>query len=144
MSDWQQNGTPSTDLTWNDQFRADFPEFGHTSPETFTDESITFWYGVADKLLNVVRWGDLLTIGQQLFVAHNITLAYNNEQDFALGDKSGMSAGLVASNQSVGDVQVAYDLSIATEQDGGEYNSTIYGRKYIRLARMVGTGGYYV
>lgn len=128
-------------MAWNiEQFRADFPEFAHSSPEIFTDDLINFWAGLGDKLLNLERWGDIIDYGLELFVAHNVIMAYNNEVAVGSGDYSGQGVKPINSN-SVGDVSVSYDLGHIMEENGGEWNSTIYGRKFLRLARLMGIGG---
>lgn len=143
MSDWRQEGTLSTDSTWSDQFRIDFPEFAHDSPEIYPDSMINFWYGIAQKLLNIERWDDLLETGYKLFVAHNLLIEKNQQLAFAAGNFTGTPLGNI-SNKSVGDVSVGYDLSSFMEERGGEWNLTTYGRRFIFFVRLVGTGGAYV
>lgn len=144
MSDWRQEGTLSTDSTWSDQFRIDFPEFAHDSPEIYPDSMINFWYGIARKLLNIERWDDLLETGYKLFVAHKCSLALAAEAAAALGDRTGASVGLVGNSYNVGGVSVSYDISATTMPAAGEFNSTIYGKQFYQLMIIVGTGGYQV
>lgn len=140
MSDWINNGTSSETLEWNDQFRADFPEFAHTSPEIFTDSQITFWYNIINTRLDSDRWGDLRNYGLELWVAHNLILAKNDQSAVALGNYSGQANNL-KSSKSVGDVSVSLDNQSVIEEKGGDYNLTRYGRLFIRLCRQMGIGG---
>jgi hypothetical protein len=51
-----------------------------------------------------------------------------------------VAAGMVA-RKTVDKVSVTYDTASAMEEDAGHWNLTVYGTRFIRLARMVGTGG---
>lgn len=120
-----------------DQFREEFTEF--TSETDYPAAMINFWYGLAEAQLNVARWGDLLDYGYKLFVAHNIALAAQNS---ATGVVPGQ-VGLVTS-ESAGPLSYSKDTHSVTEMDGGHWNLTTYGTQFLRLARIVGTGGYQV
>lgn len=121
-------------------FRTNFPEF--TSATVYPDQVITFWSGLADKMLTVERWGDFLTEGLQLLTAHLLVLATLNSTTPA-GTVPGRSTGLLSS-QGVGGVSVSFDNAASLIEGGGHYNETIYGRQFLSLARIVGTGGAYV
>lgn len=121
------------------QFRQDFPEFSDGA--VYTDASITFWANVADSLLNANRWGDLLLFGTELFVAHNIVL---EEIDKTAADNAGGIPGMdsgVISSKSAGSVSVSMDTQASIENEGGNYNLTTYGTRFLRLARLKGIGG---
>jgi hypothetical protein len=139
MSSGSGTGTPVTTTIFSVQFRIDFPEFAHTSPETFTDESINFWYGIGDKLLSAAIWDaiDIRTYGLELFVAHNVILAYNEQQAILSGDMSGGKTPGLITGTGVGDVNLNYDIQSIVEEGGGEYNTTIYGRKLLRLVKTI-------
>lgn len=119
------------------QFRTDFPEFTDTT--AYPDSLINFWLALAGKLLNPLRWGDMLTAGQELFIAHNIVLEARAKLAADKGGIPGASLG-VQSSKSVGPVSVSYDTASALEEGAGHWNLTIYGTRYIRLARMLGAG----
>lgn len=135
MSDWQGSGTPSTTLTWVDQFRVDLKEFADTTK--FTDNMIEFWYGVGDRLMDATHFlTDTIVRNYmlELWVAHNVIMDYNNQVAVAAGNYTG--EGLKpASSYSVGDVSISYDNGSFMEQNGGDWNATIYGRKLLRLIR---------
>jgi hypothetical protein len=122
------------------QFRTDFPEFASTSPEIFSDDQITFWSGIAELRLDSDRWGNLRDYGIELFTAHNLILAKNDQSAVALGNYSGQANNL-KSSKSVGDVSVSLDNQSVIEEKGGDYNLTRYGRLFIRLCRQMGIGG---
>jgi hypothetical protein len=135
MSDWQGSGTPSTTLTWADQFRVDLKEFADTV--RFTDGMIGFWYGIGDRLMDATHFLTDTTVRNymlELWVAHNVIMDYNNQIAVAAGNYTG--EGLKPANSySVGDVSISYDNSSFMEQNGGDWNATIYGRKLLRLIR---------
>jgi hypothetical protein len=123
-----------------EQFREDFPEFLSTSPQVYSDSLITFWAGIGDLQLNEKRWGDFRPYGMELFVAHHITIAIADQNAVLLGGMPGQATTL-KSNKSVGDVSVGIDTGASLESKGGNFNLTSYGREFIRLARIVGSGG---
>lgn len=123
-----------------EKFRRDFPEFSESSIQVYSDALITFWAGIGDLTLNVERWDTFLDYGMALFVAHNITMAISNQETASLGGIAGTNFGLVT-NESAGDVSVGLDINAIIEEGGGNYNMTSYGRSFLRLARIVGSGG---
>lgn len=120
-----------------DDFRNKFPEF--TDDELYPDEMINFWAGLGIKMMNEERWGELLDDCLKLFVAHQVALSGQNN---ATGATPGTS-GLIAS-ESAGPLSYSKDTHSATELDGGHWNLTTYGSQFLRIARMVGAGGYQV
>ena len=120
------------------QFRSDFPEFADTAK--YSDSSITFWSGIGLKQLNANRWGNLYDAGMELFVAHNIALQAMDQEAADAGSIPGTQSGLVG-NQSAGGVSVSIDNQATIETGGGNYNLTVYGTRFIRLARLSGIGG---
>lgn len=125
-----------------ENFRGAFPEFVDESK--YTDEMLTFWATAAESLLNSARWGDLLTHGLYLFVAHQITLAYKDYVDGTAGRAPGQSASGIVTSKSVGGVSIGYDTGSVSLQDAGNFNSTRYGREFWQLSQLIGMGGYYV
>jgi hypothetical protein len=120
-------------------FRLAFPEFA--DEVRYPDAMITFWSSAGLLLLNETRWGDLLTHGLWLYVAHNITLG---SADMAAGDSGvapGRGVGGVMSSKGVDGVSVGYDTSSMTLEGAGNYNTTKYGREFWQLAMIVGMGG---
>jgi len=119
-------------------FRQDFSEF--SSAVNFPNADVTFWLTLGQKLLNECRWADLLDTGLELFIAHNLALERGAKKSAANGAVPGMSTGPVAA-KAVDKVSVNYDTTAAMEADAGHWNLTIYGTRFIQLARMVGAGG---
>jgi hypothetical protein len=120
-------------------FRLAFPEFADEAK--YPDAMITFWSSAGLLLLNEARWGDLLTHGLWLYVAHNIVLG---SADMASGDSGaypGKGVGGIVTNNSVDGVSVSYDTNSITLDGAGNYNSTKYGREFWQLAMIVGMGG---
>lgn len=119
------------------QFRQNFPEFA--SIANYPTTGISFWLDIAQKLTNLYRWGDLLDLGQQLFVAHMITLERQNQQQAASGGTPGSAVGPV-NNKSVDKVSVGFDISSGVQPDAGHWNLTNFGTRFIYLVNMVGSG----
>lgn len=119
------------------KFRAAFPEFADTTK--YSEESITFWAGIAEIQVRQSVWKRLWTQGTYLYVAHEITLAAQNVQAAANGGSPGQQSG-PASSKTVGSMSVAYDSANTAEKDAGWWNMTTYGKQFIRLTRIVGAG----
>ena len=120
------------------EFKKVFPEF--VDDNQYPPAQIEYWGSVADLRLNADRWGNLLTHGKYLFIAHNIALSAQAVAAANQGSSVLQSTGLIA-GKSVGDVSISYDTGAANEEGGGNYNLTRYGRELLRLARIVGIGG---
>jgi hypothetical protein len=117
------------------QFRQMFPEFGDTAD--YASATISLWLGVAEKLVNEDRWGNLWTTGLGFFTAHNVALQAANIRAAETGAVPGSTGGMIAS-KTVGSVSVGYDANATMELNAGHWNQTTYGRQYIHLARMIG------
>ena len=120
------------------EFKKVFPEF--VDDNQYPPAQIDYWGSVADLRLNADRWGNLLTHGKYLFIAHNIALSAQAVAAANQGSSVLQSTGLIA-GKSVGDVSISYDTGAVNEEGGGNYNLTRYGRELLRLARIVGIGG---
>jgi len=119
------------------QFTSDYPEFA--DPGTYPVSSINYWLTVATILLNPARWGTALQLGVELFVAHELVLEAQALQTGQAAGWPGISKGAINS-ESPGEVTVSYDTAIALEADGGNWNLTVYGSRFLRWARMAGAG----
>ncbi len=119
-------------------FRTSFPEFENSA--AYPDDQVEFWIGVAGQLVSEDRWGTLYDFGVELLVAHNLTLGRRDQVAVAGGGVGGASGGVVSS-KSVDKVSVSYDTGAATFEGAGDLNTTMYGIRWNRLARMFGAGG---
>lgn len=126
------------------QFRADFPEFEDSG--VYSDGSISFWlnlaYGTTAQpigLLPPQRWAERLDVGAELFVAHNIVLEKQAMDAAASGGAPGISQGPIGS-KSVGPVSIGYNTQAALELDAGHWNLTVYGTRFVWLAKIAGAG----
>jgi hypothetical protein len=119
------------------QFRTDYTEFADDA--AFPDPQIQFWINAAGLLLNPLVWNELLVLGTELFVAHNISLEYRAQQEASVGGQPGVSTGPVSA-KAVKSVSTSFDSQAAIVENGGDYNLTIYGTRYLRIARQVGMG----
>lgn len=137
------------------QFRADLPEFADTAK--FTSSMVNYWIANAALMLRVERWGQsaaspwpvaaqpaaflaMYDMGAEQFVAHNLALEARDMAAAAGGGIPGASGGGVQQSKSVDKVSVSYDTQSSAELNAGHWNLTIYGKRFIRLARMFGAG----
>ncbi|UGB46994.1 DUF4054 domain-containing protein [Frateuria edaphi] len=120
------------------QFRTDFPEF--TSESTYPNATIALWLNVASLSLPADRWGTLLDIGTELFVAHHLATGARDQATAANGGVPGSVQGPVAS-KSVDKVSVSYDTGAMAIEGGDFWNGSRYGIEFLRMARMAGAGG---
>lgn len=118
-------------------FRTGFPEFANDV--IYPDSLINFWAAVAEKMVVECVWQDMYTTGVQLYVAHEITLAKQNQQQAATGGLPGQGGG-IASSKTVGSVSVTYDPNSTTEKNAGWWNMTNYGKQFYRLTQIFGAG----
>jgi hypothetical protein len=99
---------------------------------------INLWANVAPSLIDAIQWGDLFGIGQELFIAHMLTLDGMANAEAARGGLVGYARGALASEG--GDkVSVSYQGS-AMMEGAGHWNMTLFGIRYWQLMRLVGTG----
>ncbi|AOJ93099.1 hypothetical protein WK22_09345 [Burkholderia multivorans] len=120
------------------QFRQSFPEFNDTT--TYPDSLIQFWMTVAVSLVNADRWGDLTDLGIALVTAHHLALAVKDQKMAAVGGVPGQVTG-PQSSKAVDKVSASYDTAAVAIKDGGFWNATMYGVRYLSLAMMMGAGG---
>lgn len=119
-------------------FRTDFPAF--VDETIYPDAQVNFYLGLGTKLLSSPRWSDLRDYGLELFVAHNLVLSAMDAEASSAGDQPGTNTGAVAS-MAVDKVNISFDNTASLDEKAGHWNLTTYGKQFIRLARMVGTGG---
>jgi Protein of unknown function (DUF4054) len=124
----------------NPSFRAAFPEFGSVSQ--YPEPELLFWSGLADKLLGP-RWGDLKEQGSFLFVAHNLSLAFNAKVANRAGRNPGAIEGTITSG-SVDKASYSRDASSAMDPKNGHWNLSVYGLRYVALVRLIGAGPVHV
>jgi hypothetical protein len=100
---------------------------------------VTFWATFAEAQVRQCVWKSQWQMGVQLFVAHEITLAAQNQKASQVGGSPGQQGG-IANQKTVGSVSVGYDSTATSERDAGYWNLTTYGKQFIRFARMFGSG----
>lgn len=126
------------------QFLLDFPQFD-TSTVTDPDlvqispDSITFWLGVADKMLSPTRWGNMRDLAQEMFAAHNVILEVLSTRDMDVGGVPGVATGMVA-GKNAGDLSIAYNNQAVLEPTASHWNYTIYGQRLYRMMMVFGAG----
>ena len=134
--------TSTTPVVTATQFRTDYPEFKDANK--YPDSSINYWLAVATLLLNTNRWNaTILILGTELYVAHNLVLEAEAQDQAKANGWPGLSKGVINS-ESAGAVTVSYDTEPALEKDAGHWNLTKFGTRFIKLARQAGAGPIYV
>jgi Protein of unknown function (DUF4054) len=119
-------------------FRDMLPEFSDSS--IYHDETIEVWLGLATSLLDPERWGTMYGMGIALMTAHEMTLDRQAQIVAQRGGVPGFGLGTVTA-KSINGVSVSYNPQISTLTNGGDWNLTIYGIRFLRFARMFGSGG---
>lgn len=117
--------------------RTDFPEFVDITQ--FPDSVLNLWLKIAGKMLIPDRWGDMLWLGLELFAAHNAVLEALATTEVGSGGLPGLSRGVVSA-ESVDKASLSYDTQSALVLDGGNWNLTVYGTRFLYFARMMGAG----
>jgi len=146
-----------------DIFQEDFPELSNTY--TFPLSTVQYWIGIGEMMLVQWRWGppypteaspsvshNFYDYGMELWVAHNIVVEAEGLKVAGVpsgtgGQGSGIPGGArgFVTATAAGDVSVTYGgQESMMEDDAGLYNQTVYGQRFIRLARLVGSGPIYV
>lgn len=120
-------------------FRSQFPEF--SSPERYPKELLTLYATVGETRLPRAKWCKLWTYGVQLFVAHNVTIAAQNQAAAATGGAPGLQGG-VPNSTTVGSLTVSFDATTTNDPAPGaqSYNLTTYGKLLWDLIMIVGSG----
>lgn len=119
-------------------FRQDFPEF--SDQLIYPDSQVDFYLRVAEKLLPECRWGEMLPYAIELFVAHHLAIGRQNDLASSVGAIPGAVKGPTTS-KAVDKVSVGYDAGSVALEDGGFWNLTTYGIRFLQLARLFGAGG---
>jgi len=120
------------------EFRLQFIEF--SCQEIYLDSQITLWDSVAQTLVNEERWLSIYDLGIALFIAHHLAVGRRDTLSAESGGIPGAVNGVMTA-KSVDKVSASYDVGIVTIADGGFWNSTTYGVRFLQLAMMVGAGG---
>ncbi|WP_334054182.1 DUF4054 domain-containing protein [Burkholderia cepacia] len=120
------------------QFRQSFSEFNDTT--TYPDSLVQFWMTVAVSLVNADRWGELTDLGVALVTAHHLALALKDRKTAAVGGVPGQVTG-PQSSKAVDKVSASYNTEAVAIKDGGFWNATMYGVRYLSTAQMMGSGG---
>ena len=121
-----------------DSFRSNYPEFSDS--ERIPNSAINYYLNYAGLLLSQTsRWGNLQDLGTELFIAHNVVLEARAQAEADAGGIPGVTTGPIQIKQ-VSKVQIQYEVQFGIELDAGHWTNTIYGTRFIRLARMIGSG----
>lgn len=116
-------------------FRTSFPEFA--DKVAYPDQMIELWSGLAQQQVRASVWKTSWLVGVSLYTAHELVLAAQNVKASEVGGTPGVQGG-IANTKTVGQATVGYDTTSTAEKDAGYWNTTNYGRQFIRLVRIFG------
>jgi hypothetical protein len=119
------------------QFRLDLTAFADAT--AYPDAVINLYLQAAIAALNLPRFGAFASLAVEFMTAHYLVLDKQDDRAAAAGGVPGVNAGMISS-KSVGPVSIGMDGGSSAEDDGGHWNLTTYGRRYLRLAREAGAG----
>lgn len=126
-------------LVTPDQLREAFPEFA--SSERFPTSTLQLWLTTGYLFLNADRWGAAIDLGVQLFAMHNATIERRDLDSVIFPNGvPGEDVGPVNS-KSVDKVSLGFDVQGAIDENSGHWALSTYGTRFIRIARMMGSGG---
>lgn len=120
------------------EFRAAMPALA--DPEIYPDETLRDCIDMGYIQLDYARYGELHPLVQRLYVAHFAVLEAQDMRQANAGRLPGQTSGMIAS-KSLGGASISYDIASTNEDGGGHWNTTIYGKRLLRLIRMAGMGG---
>jgi hypothetical protein len=118
-------------------FRTDFPEFADAND--YPDSSINYWLAIATIMIVAPRWGRMLVFAIESYTAHNLVLEKQAQDAASLHAWPGISKGVISA-ETPGAVSVNYDSSMTLEEEGGFWNLTTFGTRFLHLARLAGMG----
>ena len=119
------------------QFRQAWPEF--TSTTQYPDAQVAFWLAWAYMFINAPRWGQALDLGAGLFTAHNLSIEAVAQAEGANGAPPGRASGVVSA-KTVEGLTITYDVAAAVNEQDQHWATTIYGTRFVKLARQFGSG----
>ncbi len=137
------------------RFRLDVAAFEDEG--IYENSAVQFWLDLAQQMLLTKRWGGsggpdpwndaadpqpkrtIYDVGCELYVAHHLVLE-KRANDAAEGGGTPGAPLAVVNSKSVDKVRVGYDVQAGIELNAGHWNTTMYGIRFIRLARMAGAG----
>lgn len=120
-------------------FRLNRPEFGDV--DAFPDRVVNRLIVLAYRLLDPLRWRDLIDDGAEAFVCHHLAMFRRSSLDAAEGDAPGETRGVVTA-ESVDKLSASYDSGSVVMADAGPWNATTYGQEYWLLASSLAIGGF--
>lgn len=114
------------------EFKASFPDGEFSS---LADNYVQVFLTAAVTHFDVSRWGAFYSEGLSNFVAHKIVLSKAHVANALQADEGNVTG------KHVGPVGQSMDGQLVNKQAEDPYLLTNYGREYVRLRRLVGTGG---
>jgi len=138
-----------------EDFVADYPEFQDQG--RFPESAVSYWVAIGYLMLTQTAYGtsfwdttpgtytppgasgprSLQDHGIELFIAHNLALEVQASDASSVNATPGTVGGTI-SGRTVNGLTINYDPASGLEKDAGHWGLTIYGRRFLRLARLVG------
>jgi hypothetical protein len=126
-------------------FLSCYPQFSGVVPQTVLD----MWVDAGKAAVNIGRFGEYWLPAIGFFIAHHLVLYLRSTPPEASGPLEAVNAGEAKgfrTGKSAGSLSVSYDYSSSSSdfEGWGTYKETEYGRQFAELAKLLGTGGFYV
>jgi len=123
--------------------RKTFPEFANDTT-AYPDGNLQFWIAIGtiattgSTTFGSRLWRSMADLGVMLYAAHHSVIERKGMLESNAGIVPGLSMNVISS-KSVDKVSINYDTQIGMELDAGHWNLSVYGRRFIHIARMVGS-----
>lgn len=115
------------------RFREFFPEFTESA---YPDQRVLLYLDIGKALVSADKWGDTYAYGVSLVAAHHLSLAGKVGAD----GKVDANFDAQIASKSVGSVSVSYSVPVGAQNNTSVFASTGYGREYLSLVKVFGSG----
>jgi hypothetical protein len=131
--------SPTPPITY-EQFIGMFPVFKNEL--VFLQSDAELYLGLT-AFFDPRRYGQYLNLASALFAAHFLTIDAQDMLSISRGGLPGQTTGPAVS-KSVGGASISYaeyaTIEGGTTGNSGHWNLTVYGKRYLRIAKMAGAG----
>jgi hypothetical protein len=122
------------------QFITDFPVFANGL--IYLESDVNLYLGLT-AYFDPRRYGQFLNLAAELYVAHFLVIDAQDMMSISRGGLPGQTTGPAVS-KSIGGASISYaeyaTIEGGTTGNSGHWNLTVFGKRYLRIARMAGAG----
>lgn len=135
----QISGLPGLAGTYQTNFAAIVPAENMVALQNGTFQGGNLFWGPA-SLVPTSPPTTVTDFALEMWTAHQIVIEKQAVDAAKTGGDPGTSRVGLVTSKSVNNVSISYDVSAVTTANAGYYNQTIYGMRFIQLARLRGAG----